>query len=420
MIRLSAEARNLNWLVSNFVDGVPGVSEATVVSSDGLLIALSDGLDRSSGDRLAAVSAGLLSIAKGGVDADRRRARARGHRRDGHGDALRDAGERHVGARGDRRRVRATSGSSATRWPCSSRSARAALTPALDLRAADRAAEVGDPMSARSPRAAPTSRVAQRRWSRPVHAHAGRTHELVAAACSRSRAGSRLITPDQLGRSATPEDRRIVELCQTRCRSPSSRRGCCCRSGSCACSSATSSTPAWCMVGPPATPSAATDVALLETAAGGDPCVFDRAGRSGARRPAAALVGNRAGVDEDRRRRRLRGRQDHARRHDLRDRAAARPRPTSPSRASASTSPADREHEDRHDGGDGLRPHHARARHGALPVRHARPGPVPVPVGRAGARRGRRHRARRHPPRSRTASRRSTTSSTSASRSSSR
>ena len=66
MQQLSAEARNLNWLVSNFVERVPGVQEATVVSSDGLLIALSDGLDRSSGDRLAAVSAGLLSIAKGG------------------------------------------------------------------------------------------------------------------------------------------------------------------------------------------------------------------------------------------------------------------------------------------------------------------------------------------------------------------
>ena len=62
---LSAEARNLNWLVSNFAERVPGVREATVVSSDGLLIALSDGLDRTSGDRLAAVAAGMLSIAKG-------------------------------------------------------------------------------------------------------------------------------------------------------------------------------------------------------------------------------------------------------------------------------------------------------------------------------------------------------------------
>jgi len=66
MQQLSAEARNLSWLVSNFVERVPGVREATVVSSDGLLIALSDGLDRSSADRLSAVSAGLLSIAKGG------------------------------------------------------------------------------------------------------------------------------------------------------------------------------------------------------------------------------------------------------------------------------------------------------------------------------------------------------------------
>ena len=66
MNHLSSDARNLNWLVSNFVERVPSVKEATVVSSDGLLIALSDGLDRSSGDRLAAVSAGLISIAKGG------------------------------------------------------------------------------------------------------------------------------------------------------------------------------------------------------------------------------------------------------------------------------------------------------------------------------------------------------------------
>ena len=49
MNQLSSDARNLNWLVSNFVERVPGVQEATVVSSDGLLIALSDGLDRSSG-----------------------------------------------------------------------------------------------------------------------------------------------------------------------------------------------------------------------------------------------------------------------------------------------------------------------------------------------------------------------------------
>lgn len=65
MIRLSSEARNLNWLVSNFVAAVPGVDQAAVVSSDGLLIAVSDGLDRVAADRLSAVAAGLHSIAKG-------------------------------------------------------------------------------------------------------------------------------------------------------------------------------------------------------------------------------------------------------------------------------------------------------------------------------------------------------------------
>ena len=57
MIRLSSEARNLNWLVSNFVAGVPGATQAAVVSSDGL--------DRVAADRLSAVAAGIQSIARG-------------------------------------------------------------------------------------------------------------------------------------------------------------------------------------------------------------------------------------------------------------------------------------------------------------------------------------------------------------------
>ena len=65
MIRLSTQARNLNWLVSNFVAGVPGIQQAAVVSSDGLLIAVSDGLDRVAADRLSAVAAGMQSIARG-------------------------------------------------------------------------------------------------------------------------------------------------------------------------------------------------------------------------------------------------------------------------------------------------------------------------------------------------------------------
>jgi uncharacterized protein len=62
---LSAQAINVNWLVNNFVDHVPGVSEAVVVSSDGLPIAASSGLDRDSVDRFAAVASGLIGLSAG-------------------------------------------------------------------------------------------------------------------------------------------------------------------------------------------------------------------------------------------------------------------------------------------------------------------------------------------------------------------
>ncbi|MBV8950661.1 MAG: roadblock/LC7 domain-containing protein [Actinobacteria bacterium] len=65
MQTVSTDARSLNWLVSNFVARVAAVTEAVVVSSDGLLIAMSDSLDRAVADRLAAVAAGLISIARG-------------------------------------------------------------------------------------------------------------------------------------------------------------------------------------------------------------------------------------------------------------------------------------------------------------------------------------------------------------------
>jgi len=65
MIELSAGARNLNWLVQNFAERVPGVNEAVVVSSDGLPIAASAGLDRDAADRFAAVASGLIGLAYG-------------------------------------------------------------------------------------------------------------------------------------------------------------------------------------------------------------------------------------------------------------------------------------------------------------------------------------------------------------------
>lgn len=65
MSQLSDAANNLNFLVNNFATQVPGVSEAVVVSSDGLPIAASVGLDRDSVDRFSAVASGLIGLSYG-------------------------------------------------------------------------------------------------------------------------------------------------------------------------------------------------------------------------------------------------------------------------------------------------------------------------------------------------------------------
>jgi predicted regulator of Ras-like GTPase activity (Roadblock/LC7/MglB family) len=52
-----------NWLLANFVQHTDGVRHAIAVSSDGLLIAASDGLDRAEADELAAVISGLAAVA---------------------------------------------------------------------------------------------------------------------------------------------------------------------------------------------------------------------------------------------------------------------------------------------------------------------------------------------------------------------
>lgn len=65
MSELSQDARDLSWLVSAFADRTPGVAHAIVVSSDGLLIAVSDHLPRGHADKLSAVTSGLMSITMG-------------------------------------------------------------------------------------------------------------------------------------------------------------------------------------------------------------------------------------------------------------------------------------------------------------------------------------------------------------------
>ncbi|HKR48442.1 MAG TPA: roadblock/LC7 domain-containing protein [Pseudonocardiaceae bacterium] len=53
------------WLVDSFVERVPGVAHAVVVSADGLLLVASSGLPRDRADQLAAVTSGLVSLTQG-------------------------------------------------------------------------------------------------------------------------------------------------------------------------------------------------------------------------------------------------------------------------------------------------------------------------------------------------------------------
>ena len=58
-------AQDLNWLVTDFVGRVPDVAHAVIVSSDGLVVAVSAGFPENRAERLAAVTAGLSSLVHG-------------------------------------------------------------------------------------------------------------------------------------------------------------------------------------------------------------------------------------------------------------------------------------------------------------------------------------------------------------------
>ena len=67
MSPIARPAQDLNWLVTNFVEQVPSVAHAIVVSSDGLPMAFSQGLPADRVDQLAAVTSGLTSLTQGGA-----------------------------------------------------------------------------------------------------------------------------------------------------------------------------------------------------------------------------------------------------------------------------------------------------------------------------------------------------------------
>ncbi len=66
MTSLARPAQDLNWLITNFVERVPKVAHAIVVSSDGLPMAYSQGFPPDRADQLAAVTSGLTSLTQGG------------------------------------------------------------------------------------------------------------------------------------------------------------------------------------------------------------------------------------------------------------------------------------------------------------------------------------------------------------------
>lgn len=62
---LSSEAAQFNWLLRQFASNTPEVMDAIAVSSDGLLIAMSQVTNRADADRLAAITSAIISLAQG-------------------------------------------------------------------------------------------------------------------------------------------------------------------------------------------------------------------------------------------------------------------------------------------------------------------------------------------------------------------
>lgn len=62
---VSSGAQQFNWLLRQFASNTPEVIDAIAVSSDGLLIARSEAVDRSEADRLSAIASAVISLAQG-------------------------------------------------------------------------------------------------------------------------------------------------------------------------------------------------------------------------------------------------------------------------------------------------------------------------------------------------------------------
>ena len=62
---LTEDANQFNWMLNQFVRDTSGVSDAVAVSSDGLLMAVSNTLDAAGANQVAAIISGLVSLGHG-------------------------------------------------------------------------------------------------------------------------------------------------------------------------------------------------------------------------------------------------------------------------------------------------------------------------------------------------------------------
>ncbi|MFD0685742.1 roadblock/LC7 domain-containing protein [Actinomadura fibrosa] len=61
----AGSSSDLGWLLDDLVHRLPHARSAVVLSADGLLMASSEGVSQDDGEHLAAVAAGIQSLAKG-------------------------------------------------------------------------------------------------------------------------------------------------------------------------------------------------------------------------------------------------------------------------------------------------------------------------------------------------------------------
>jgi uncharacterized protein len=61
----NSQTQDLGWLVTDFTERVPAVEHAAVVSSDGVPLAVSDGIPPDRLEHLSAITSGLISLARG-------------------------------------------------------------------------------------------------------------------------------------------------------------------------------------------------------------------------------------------------------------------------------------------------------------------------------------------------------------------